>query len=201
MRRFACAFITVVAFATALSITPARAIAPVVLTPPVDAPVLDPFRAPVGPYGPGNRGIEYDTDPGDSVLAAAGGVVIFAGAVAGTLHVTVDHGGGLLSSYSFLDRVLAGLGDVVDRGDRVGVAGSTVHFGVRVDGEYVDPASLMGVLVARVRLVSTRDQHRERSAVTSRFLSEKGELRALAATDQRPTILLRGGAGRRTGVR
>ena len=73
MRRFACAFITVVAFVATPSVSPARAAVLVVLTPPVDAPVLDPFRLPAGPYGPGNRGIEYDTEPGEIVLAAAGG--------------------------------------------------------------------------------------------------------------------------------
>ena len=59
MRCFACVFVPVVVLVTTLSVPPARAVALVVLTPPVDAPVLDPFRAPAGPYGPGNRGIEY----------------------------------------------------------------------------------------------------------------------------------------------
>lgn len=154
MRRYAFALVTLVFFSTTLSLSPTRANAVVVLTAPVDAPVLDPFRLPQGPYGPGNRGIEYDTEVGDVVRAAAGGIVVFAGSVAGTLHVTVDHGAGLLSSYSFLDRVLVGVGDAVGRGDPVGLAGDTVHFGVRIDGEYVDPASLMGTVVVRVRLVA-----------------------------------------------
>ena len=34
--------------------------------PPVDAPVTDPFRPPLTPYGPGNRGIDYATVPGDT---------------------------------------------------------------------------------------------------------------------------------------
>ena len=201
MRRFACAFITVVAFVATPSVSPARAAVLVVLTPPVDAPVLDPFRLPAGPYGPGNRGIEYDTEPGEIVLAAAGGVVIFAGAVAGTLHVTVDHGGGLLSSYSFLDRVLARVGDIVARGDRVGVARSTFHFGVRVDGRYVDPASLMGVVVVHVRLVAAGDRHRARSALVDRYRSERGELRALASTDKLAATFVRGGRRLRVGLR
>ena len=71
----------------------------------MDAPVSDPFRSPDDPYGPGNRGIEYDTEPGDVVRAAAAGIVVFAGPVAGELHVTVDHGGGVVSSYSFLERL------------------------------------------------------------------------------------------------
>ena len=54
----------------------------VVYRPPVTAPILDPFRPPTTPYGPGNRGIEYATVPGTSVGAAADGVVVFAGPVA-----------------------------------------------------------------------------------------------------------------------
>ena len=70
--------------------------------PPVDAPVTDPFRPPLTPYGPGNRGIEYATVPGTLVRAAADGLVVFAGPVAGALHVTVLHGDGIRTSYSFL---------------------------------------------------------------------------------------------------
>lgn len=120
---------------------------------PVSAPVSDPFRLPEGPYGPGNRGIEYDTEPGDAVAAAAAGEVVFAGSVAGSLHVTVDHGGGVVSSYSYLESVTAPVGARVARGDSVGTASERLHFGVRVDGAYVDPASLTAVGVVTVRLV------------------------------------------------
>jgi murein DD-endopeptidase MepM/ murein hydrolase activator NlpD len=156
MRRFACAFVTIFFVVSTISTSAARAASMVVLTPPVVAPVLDPFRLPFGPYGPGNRGIEYDTAFGQGVIAAAGGTVVFAGAVAGTLHLTIDHGGGLLSSYSFLERIVVARGDIVARGDRVGVAGETFHFGVRVFGEYVDPALMMGSVVVHVRLVANR---------------------------------------------
>jgi murein DD-endopeptidase MepM/ murein hydrolase activator NlpD len=158
MRRHLRASIVAVLMCTVPSIATADASAMIVLVPPVDAPVLDPFRLPAGPYGPGNRGIEYGTELGDPVRAAAGGVVVFAGAVAGSLHVTVDHGGGLLSSYSFVDRVLVAAGQPVARGERVAVAGPAFHFGVRVDGRYVDPASLMGQMVVRVRLIRSRPE-------------------------------------------
>ena len=124
-----------------------------VFRPPVDAPVIDPFRPPENPYGPGNRGIEYDTDPGDAVRAAASGTVDFAGAVAGSLHVTVDHGGGLLSSYSYLRRISVRVGVNVARGAVIGIAGERLHFGVRLDGGYTDPGTFIGVRRVRVRLV------------------------------------------------
>ena len=124
-----------------------------VFRPPVDAPVTDPFRPPEDPYGPGNRGIEYDTEPGEVVRAAASGSVEFAGAVAGTLHVTVDHGGGLLSSYSYLQRISVRVGTNVARGEVIGIAGERLHFGVRLDGTYTDPDTFIGVRRVRVRLV------------------------------------------------
>ena len=125
--------------------------------PPVSAPVSDPFRLPEGPYGSGNRGIEYDTEPGDAVAAAAAGEVVFAGSVARSLHVTVDHGGGVVSSYSYLESIAVPVGARVAQGDPVGTASERLHFGVRVDGAYVDPASLTAVAVVTVRLVPLDD--------------------------------------------
>lgn len=125
-----------------------------VFKPPVDAPVSDPFRMPDNPYGAGNRGVEYATDVGDTVHASASGRVRFAGPVARELYVTLDHGGGLLSSYSYLKRVNVSQGDTVAQGDVVGLASERyLHFSVRLNGEYVDPASYLGVRQLRVRLV------------------------------------------------
>jgi Peptidase family M23/Putative serine esterase (DUF676) len=110
--------------------------------PPVSAPIADPFRPPAGPYGAGNRGLEYDTEPADPVRASADGTVVFAGPVAGTLHVTLRHGDGVRTSYSFLGAVDVVLGQRVGAGDRVGIAGERLHFGARSGDAYFDPASL-----------------------------------------------------------
>lgn len=127
-----------------------------VFRPPVDAPVIDPFRPPDDPYGPGNRGLEYGTKPGDAVRAAAAGTVVFSGAVAGDLHVTIDHGGGVVSSYSYVRRLSVRVGARVSQGQVIAIAGDRLHFGVRVDGSYVDPAAFIGVRRIRVRLVPLR---------------------------------------------
>lgn len=127
-----------------------------VFRPPVDAPVADAFRPPENPYGAGNRGVEYDTEPGDLVRASASGTVVFAGAVAGELHVTVDHGGRLVSSYSYLQRISVRVGADVARGAVIGIAGERLHFGVRLDGGYTDPAGFIGVRRVKVRLVPFR---------------------------------------------
>ena len=156
MHRFVCLLVVFTAFAAVCVPAPVAA-ASVALTPPVDASVLDPFRLPDGPYGAGNRGIEYDTTAGALVSAAGPGVVVFAGAVAGDLHVTVDHGGGLRTSYSFIDRLLVTRGDRVDTGGPVAVAGGPLHFSTRMDGRYVDPAALFGTRMISVALVPHRD--------------------------------------------
>lgn len=124
-----------------------------VFRPPVDRPVTDPFRPPSDPYGSGNRGVEYGTESGDPVRAAAAGTIVFAGAVAGSLHVTIDHGGGVVSSYSHLQRVSVRVGARVAQGQVIAIAGERLHFGVRVNGSYVDPFGFVGVRRTRVRLV------------------------------------------------
>lgn len=129
--------------ATATAALPPQATPPApAYSPPVSAPIADPFRPPAGPYGPGNRGLEYDTEPGDPVRASADGTVVFAGPVAGALHVTVRHADGVRTSYSFLAGIGVVLGQHVRRGDPVGTAGERFHFGARAGDAYFDPSSL-----------------------------------------------------------
>ena len=127
--------------------------------PPVAAPIVDPFRAPLAPWASGNRGIEYATEPGTRVGAAAGGDVVFAGLVGGSLHVVVRHPDGVRTSYSFLRTVLVHRGDSVTRGEPVGTAGARFHFGARIGDDYVDPVRLFGGTgPSRVHLVPDRDE-------------------------------------------
>ncbi|MGH9228069.1 MAG: peptidoglycan DD-metalloendopeptidase family protein [Acidimicrobiales bacterium] len=129
--------------ATAAGAQPSQAAPPApTYGPPVWATIADPFRPPAGPYGAGNRGLEYDTEPGDPVWASADGTVVFAGPVAGTLHVTLHHADGVRTSYSFLGAIEVVLGQRVRAGDRVGAAGERLHFGARAGDAYFDPASL-----------------------------------------------------------
>ena len=121
--------------------------------PPADAPVRDPFRPPPQPWLPGNRGIEYDTRPGEEVRAIGPGRVAFADAVAGRLVITVVHPGGLRSSYTALGRIAVRRGDRVAGGQVIGLAGGPLHLGVRRGDRYLDPASLWGTQVGGGRVV------------------------------------------------
>lgn len=122
--------------------------------PPTDAPILEAFRPPAQPWGPGNRGLKYATTPGSPVRATGAGEVSFAGAVAGALHVTVAHPDGLRTSYSFLATVEVSEGQRLAQGDVVGTAGSLLHLGARLGDAYLDPAGLFdGTDIARARLI------------------------------------------------
>jgi hypothetical protein len=117
---------------------------------PVDGAVVHPFEEPASVYGAGHRGADLAAAAGTPVRAANDGVVSFAGDVAGTLHVTVAHAGGLRTSYSFLASVTVRTGQTVVRGDVLGATGGTgpdhdgavLHLGLRVGDRYVDPMQL-----------------------------------------------------------
>nr|WP_249420416.1 peptidoglycan DD-metalloendopeptidase family protein [Rhabdothermincola salaria] len=114
-------------------------------SPPVEGPIVERFDLPAERWQPGNRGVDYATAPGTPVHAAAGGTVLFAGDVAGSLHVTVAHPDGLRTSYSFLAATSVVTGAEVRAGDQVGMAGDSLHFGVRDGhGNYLDPEDLLG---------------------------------------------------------
>lgn len=121
--------------------------------PPVDAPITDPFRAPATQYAAGNRGIDYATDEGQSVVAAADGLVTFAGRVGHGLHLVITHADGVRTSYSFLSSVTVRRGQRVARGEPVATSTRSLHFGARIGDVYVDPRDLFGGTGVRAHLV------------------------------------------------
>src|SRR5688572_26565201 len=127
--------------------------------PPADEPVVDGFRPPTSSYGAGNRGLDYATDAGEVIHAAADGTVVFAGRIGAASHVVVLHDDGIRTSYSFLADTAVGRGDRVAQGDAVGTAAGPVHFGARVGDEYLDPTLLFGGGPPRVHLVPADQRH------------------------------------------
>lgn len=112
--------------------------------------------APVGQYA-GHWGVDYAMDFGSEVTAIAGGVVTFAGSVAGVKSVTIDHGGGVRTSYSYLGSILVSIGDGVGGGDIVGTSGTdhsaaAIHISARVSGRYVDPSFMFECRRGTIRL-------------------------------------------------
>jgi len=120
---------------------------------PLDGDVLmdRPFRAPPHRYGAGHRGADLRGSPGARVLAAADGVVVFAGMVAGRPVVSIDHPNGLRTTYEPVDPSV-GAGARVTRGSPVGIllaghsgcpAPGCLHWGLRRGEDYLDPLALL----------------------------------------------------------
>jgi murein DD-endopeptidase MepM/ murein hydrolase activator NlpD len=118
-----------------------------------------PFEPPPHPYGAGHRGVDLAAPPGAPVLAAGDGVVAFAGMVAGRPVVSVDHAGGLRTTYEPVQPSV-GAGARVTRGSPLGTllaghagcpAPACLHWGVRRGEIYLDPLLLLRP--PRVRLL------------------------------------------------
>ena len=115
------------------------------------------FVGPTHAYGPGHRGIDLTAHPNDAVVAPADGIVSFAGSVANTPILSLDHGNGWVSSFVSV-RTSLSVGDKVTRGSDIGIVESSwahctcLHFGVRYRGQYLNPLILLGQVPAAVLL-------------------------------------------------
>lgn len=113
--------------------------------------LTNPYVAPAHAYGPGHRGIDLAPASLPAIVRTpASGVVAFSGPVAGRGILTIDHGDGLVTT---LEPVTSDLepGARVARGNEVAAlalgghaAAGTLHFGVRLHGEYINPMLLLG---------------------------------------------------------
>ena len=145
---------------------------------PVDGVVARSFDPPRTRFGAGHLGTDFAVAPGTPVRASGPGVVSFAGAVAGSLHVVIAHAGNLRTSYSFLATLRVRRGSVVDAGEVVGTTGgggvahdgSVLHMSLRTGDTYVDPMALFGPpdLTAVVHLAPTADPPRPVSTSSER---------------------------------
>jgi murein DD-endopeptidase MepM/ murein hydrolase activator NlpD len=95
-----------------------------------------------------HEGIDFPANLGSDVVAAASGKVIAAGwhPQYGKI-VEIDHGNGLVSVYAHASQVFVNEGDLVMRGQRIALVGSTgrstgphLHFEVRLNGVPQNPA-------------------------------------------------------------
>lgn len=133
--------------------------------------VLTPFDPPDERWLPGHRGVDLAGAPLAPVLAPAGGTVLFAGPVAGRPVLSIDHGGGLRTTYEPV-RATVRAGESVRAGETVAhlVArhpgcpiDACLHWGARVasggpsgdDDEYLDPMELLSVDNRPIRLKPT----------------------------------------------
>jgi murein DD-endopeptidase MepM/ murein hydrolase activator NlpD len=96
-------------------------------------------------------GLDISADKGDPVYATADGAISNAASAGnyGNL-VIIDHGYGLETRYGHLSAFKVKLGQVVKRGDLIGLVGSTgratsahLHYEVRANGKILNPLQLL----------------------------------------------------------
>jgi murein DD-endopeptidase MepM/ murein hydrolase activator NlpD len=103
-----------------------------------------------------HRGLDIRGRPGEEIVAARAGRVVFAGRGGSGygLTVVIEHGDGLQSLYAHNQALLVGVGDHVERGQAIAQCGRTgnattehVHFEIRRHDVHLDPLSLLGETV------------------------------------------------------
>ena len=113
------------------------------------------FGGRADPFGGGSqfhKGIDFEADVGDPVLAVADGVVSFSATRSGYGEtVEIDHGNGYVTRYAHNSRLVRQVGELVRAGQVIAKAGSTgrstgahVHFEVWQDGVVVNPRKFLG---------------------------------------------------------
>ena len=123
-------------------------------TPPADAAISDVFgtqRVFNGKAQSSHLGLDFRVPSGTPVAAMNSGTVLLARPLYFEGNcVVLDHGQGLLSIYMHLSEIKVKEGDVVKRGEEVGLSGGTgratgphLHVAIRWQGIYLDPARLM----------------------------------------------------------
>lgn len=117
---------------------------------PTPGPVTSPFGYRVDPVTHQralHAGVDIGAPIGQAIMAAQAGTVIFAGTEQGYGNYTcIDHGGGFATCYAHQSAILVSVGQVVTRGQEIGLVGETgyatgphLHFETRVNGQPVNP--------------------------------------------------------------
>lgn len=98
-----------------------------------------------------HQGIDISVPVGTNVNAATNGVVTETGynGTSGN-YVVIDNGSGIETAYRHLRQIYVKKGDVVRAGQLIALSGNTglstgphLHFETKVNGEYVDPLTLI----------------------------------------------------------
>lgn len=124
--------------------------------PPV---VLGPFAPPRDRYGAGHRGVDLAAETGTVVVAGGTGRVVYAGTLVDRGVVSVEHAGGLRTTYEPVTASVP-VGAAVSAGRPIGTLSpghppcapaSCLHWGARLpDGTYLDPLTLLRPLAVRL---------------------------------------------------
>jgi murein DD-endopeptidase MepM/ murein hydrolase activator NlpD len=107
------------------------------------------------PFGGRNyefhAGMDIDGERGDSVMAPANGTILKAGWQGGYGNmIEIDHGNGLTTRYGHLSKIEVQVGDLISRGQLIGLVGSTgrstgphLHYELRLNDKSINPRLLL----------------------------------------------------------
>jgi murein DD-endopeptidase MepM/ murein hydrolase activator NlpD len=125
--------------------------------------VTRPFNAPKPDWQRGHRGVDLAGVSGQPVYAAGSGTVVFAGGLAGRAVVSVQHPGGLRTTYEPVDAAVRP-GQSVEAGSPLGrllpghpgcTAQACLHWGAMWGpaqrADYVDPLGLLAATPIRLK--------------------------------------------------
>lgn len=95
-----------------------------------------------------HKGIDIGASSGSDIVAAADGTVtISTYSYSAGNSIMINHGGGVSTVYMHCSKLLVSVGETVKKGQVIAKVGSTgystgphLHFGVRVNGAYVNPS-------------------------------------------------------------
>jgi murein DD-endopeptidase MepM/ murein hydrolase activator NlpD len=94
-----------------------------------------------------HKGIDIGAPTGSTIVASkSGSVVIASYSVSAGNYIMLSHGSGIYTVYMHCSQLLVSVGDEVKQGQTIGKVGSTgystgshLHFGISIDGNYVNP--------------------------------------------------------------
>jgi len=108
-------------------------------------------EAPTSTASTDHKGIDYAIGEGSNVYAATAGTIKKVGYDnTNGNYIILDDGNGIQTTYKHLKSVLSKIGQTVKAGETIALVGSTgdstgshLHFETKVNGEYVNPLSLL----------------------------------------------------------
>ena len=119
---------------------------------PSSSRVTSPFggrSSPTEGASSNHQGMDIGAASGSNIIAAAAGeVIISTYSYSAGNYIMINHGGGVYTVYMHCSQLIASKGDKVTQGQVIAKVGSTgystrphLHFGIRVNGSYVNPAN------------------------------------------------------------
>src|ERR1700692_4336226 len=126
---------------------------------PVEGQVTGSFGERIDPFngeGAFHSGVDIGSSDGQSVVAPADGVIVFADFMGGYGRaVVIDHGNGISTRYGHLSGYAVTAGQRVHRGDVIGYVGESgrstgphLHYEVRINDTPVNPYKYLRITVA-----------------------------------------------------